>query len=215
MYPALSGTAVAAYRWSDHGQNYNSTHRCGARHVSCGYALAYRVPLALVLHYLESFMLPYPADRLTTDPPVLILQQDIELPIPKTRIALRQHMGTLPTRAVPSCLAAGVWYCSAGTARDTLAAHSHRRFAPHTLLCGVGQLSLPVFSQHILQYPVIQGQFPDETLQLRVLPVERLETLRLRDLHIPKLPSPPIQGLFRNIMLATDVANVSRCLRIV
>lgn len=127
MHPALSGTAAAAYRWSDHGQNYNSTHCWGARHVSCGYALVYRVSLAHVLHYSESFTLLYPADRLTTDPPVLILQQDRELPIPKTRIALRQPMGTCYQLA-PFLR---VWLPAFGTAVQ--GQHATRSLLTHTV----------------------------------------------------------------------------------
>jgi hypothetical protein len=45
--------------------------------------------------------------------------------------------------------------------------------------------------------------------------LERPQALRLRDLHPPKLSTPPIQRLFRNSVLAAYVTDVPQHLRIV
>ena len=78
---------------------------------------------------------------------------------------------------------------------------------PNTPLRCVGQPGLPVFSQHILQHPVIQREFPHETLQLSVLPLQRPEALDIRDLHTPKLPTPAIQDLFVDIVLTAHLSD--------
>jgi hypothetical protein len=53
--------------------------------------------------------------------------------------------------------------------------------------------------QNLLQHLVIAGEFPDETLQLGILPLQRPEALGLRNLPTPALAPPPLERLRRDL----------------
>jgi hypothetical protein len=70
---------------------------------------------------------------------------------------------------------------------------------PASMTC----VALP-FSQHVLQHPIVQGEFADESLQRRVLTLKRAQLLGIGDVHPAKLAPPPIQRLLGNIRVHPD-----------
>jgi hypothetical protein len=59
---------------------------------------------------------------------------------------------------------------------------------------------------------MVQGECADEPLQRRVLTLKRAQLFGIGAVHTPTLSPPPIQRLLGNILVATDVADVSQSL---
>jgi len=55
------------------------------------------------------------------------------------------------------------------------------------------------------QHPVLEHLFRQHLLELAVLPFQLLEPPGFVDLHVPKLPLPPVEGHLREVFLPADV----------
>ena len=105
-------------------------------------------------------------------------------------------------------LAADVSSCGAATGPDRRAVHSRHESAPKKSQPAAWPPGLPLFSQHILQYPIVQCEFAYEPLQLSVLPLQHPQTFRHGDLHAPNWRRHRYKVCSAIFGLTTSVADV-------